>query len=570
MQETELNLMDLLCCILRKWRMIIIFAVICAILLGAICAVNRVVKINDEEEVQRWKDEYEVAYGAYWAAIYDVERQISENERLAIQAETKLSDLDRQKMLYEAQIEDIEGEIEYNKVLIEAYNANKEHLINERDKLNYYLSYRKEQNENSLLMKIDPYNVNVHEVYLRIDSGYEIIPGNTYQNTDPTAELLQTYRLLVSKTNFYDEMIADLNLNTEVRYLTEVVSVSNYNDNSICIRVVSEDTVWATRVANYIADELLASRTLLVTTIAKHDITKYNSITYSTIDLSIFSKQQSYIQEALSYEESIRNVDKSIFSNESAVRDVNADIRSCETQIIEINHSIDNLPLEKQAIENKINGYYDANYTLKEKRMELLGNPEPQYKGYTSFSVFTGFVKFAILGGVIGAVMITICIAVVQIFSGKALSHKHLCDALQCEFFGYWPQKRKKTFKFFDRWLGKLAGNVSVDMEEKTAVDLVAANLAIACGNVKKLMLCGGADKKIISEIAEVLKTQAPNVDVICGTTLSNDPAVVRGLAECDAMVLVEQVDKSAIQKAIQLKNRAKSMDKPLLGTVVY
>jgi len=562
--------MDLLCCILRKWRTIVIFAIICAILVGAVGAVIRVIKINDEEEVERWQEEYDAAYGAYWGAIYDLDRQISDNERLATRTATRLSNLDRQKTLYEAQVADIESQIDYSNAMIENYKANNEQLMTEREKLEYYLNYRKEQNENSLLMAIDPYDVKVHEVYLRVDTGYEIIPANTYQNIDRTAELLQTYRLLVGKTSFYEQMIAALNLDTEVRYLTEVISVSNYNTNSICIRVISDDAAWAKRVADYISDEIWASRAYVASRIAEHDLTEYNTIEYSTIDLGIYSKQQAYIQEALGYEESIRNVDKSMLNNEAAIRDINADIRDFETRIINLNQTIDNLPLEKQAMEEEISGYYDANFALREERVELLEEDEPEYKGYTAFSVFTGFVKFAIIGGVIGAVVFAMAVAVVLFMGGKVLSPETLCEALQCEFYGYWPQKRKKYFYFIDRWCGKLAGNATVDMATENAVELVVSNVSVACSGMKKLMLCGGADKDTIAEIAKALKKQCSAVDVICGSTLSNDPAVARGLAECDAVILVEQVDKSGIQTAVQLKNRAKTMNKAVLGVVLY
>lgn len=570
MQETELNLKDLFCGILRKWRIIVIFALICGILCGAYAAVDRVIKINDEEEVERWQTEYEIAKGLYWSAIYDLDRKISENERLATKTQVEIANLDRQKAEYEAQIADVESLIDDHHALIENYKANKEKLTAEREQLEYYLSYQKEQNENSLLMAIDPYDVNVHEVYLRVDSGYKILPSHTYQDVDPTAELVQTYRLLVGKTTFYEQMISDLKLNTEVRYLTEIVSVTNYNTNSICVRVVNDSANGAKVIAEYIADELLDLHARVSEAIAEHEITEYNTIAYSTIDLEIYSKQQTYTQKVLSYEESIRNVDKSILDNEAAIREVNADIRAEEMQIVELNQSIEDLPLQKQELEEKISGYQDENYTFREERVKLLEKPEPVYGGYTAFGVFTGFVKFAIIGGVVGAVVFAMCIAVLLVMGGKILSPEQLCEALQCEFFGYWPQKRGKFFYVIDRWCGKLSGNVTIDMTSETATELVVSNVSVACSSVKKLMLCGSAEKDTITAIANAMKKQLPSVEVICGTTLSSDPMVVRGIAECDAVILVEQVDKSGIQTAMQLKNRAKSMDKPVLGVVLY
>jgi hypothetical protein len=83
-------------------------------------------------------------------------------------------------------------------------------------------------------------------------------------------------------------------------------------------------------------------------------------------------------------------------------------------------------------------------------------------------------------------------------------------------------------------------------------------------------MLCGGAAKEIIAEVADAVKAQLEGVEVICGGTIGADPVVVRGVAECDAIVLVEQLDKSDLSAAVQIKERAQAMNKPVLGVVVH
>jgi 4-hydroxy-3-methylbut-2-enyl diphosphate reductase IspH len=107
-------------------------------------------------------------------------------------------------------------------------------------------------------------------------------------------------------------------------------------------------------------------------------------------------------------------------------------------------------------------------------------------------------------------------------------------------------------------------------MTPECATDLVLSNALVACKDQKKILLCGGASEKIIAEMADAMKAQLPGVEVICGTTISSDPAVVRGVAECDAVILVEQLDCSGINAALQLKNRAKAINKPVLGVVLH
>ena len=570
MQETELNLKDLFCCVLRKWRKIVIFALICTMLGGLVGAVVRIIFMNDAEKVELWETEFEIEHGMYWAAISDVERKIAENDRLASMAELELANFETRKADFEAQKTDLKSQIDYSNILIQNYEANNEQLLREREQLDYYLAYRKEQNEKSLLMWIDPYNVNVYEVYLRVDSGYEILPEYTYQNIDPTAEILQTYRLLVSKTNFFDQMITDLKLNTEVRYLTEVINVSNYNTNSLCIRVMSDSAAWAKTVAEYVSDSLLAAHGHVEASIAEHKITEYNSIAYSAVDLSVYSKQQSYIQEAIDYEESIRDVNTSILNNEAEIREIHADIRDFTYQIEQLDLAIEHLPLDKQAKEDEIGNYRDANYELRKESIKLREEPEPEYDGDSPISVLIAFIKFALVGGVAGVFIAAVYFVVAAVLSGKILSSEQLCSAMQCDFFGVWPRKHKKFLGSVDRWADRVSGNAAKDTTLEGATNLVLSNASVSCGSMKKILLCGGAAKETVAEIAQAMKAQLPNLEVISGGTVGSDPAVVRGLAECDAVILIEQLDQSDINAAMQLKNRANAMNKPILGAVLY
>ena len=76
-------------------------------------AITRAVALGDEKQRELWQTEYEIAYGVYWAEIQNFDRQISENEVLASQAEHAITRLDIQKREYEGRIEDYEAKITY-------------------------------------------------------------------------------------------------------------------------------------------------------------------------------------------------------------------------------------------------------------------------------------------------------------------------------------------------------------------------------------------------------------------------------------------------------------------------
>lgn len=570
MQENEYRISDMLFCALRRWRAAVIFAVICAFFAGVITAISRTIQINDPEQVEKWQTEYEALYGAYWAPINDLDRQIAANEVLVAQTQFEIERLARRKTEYEARLEDLNAQFEIYEDRINAYEESIASLEYEKERLEYYLAYRKEHNDNNLLMKIDPYNVNIYEIFLRVDSGYEILPGNVYQDIDPTPELLQTYNLLVNNTGFFEQMISALGLNTEVRYITDVISIGTYGVNSIRVRIISDSSDWAKKVCEYISDAILAAHNKVQLSIAEHKLTKYNTNNYTVVDNSVYSSQHSYNQQVLDYEASIRSVDTSILNTDSSIRAINADIRSLNEQIDELNIAIRNLPLEEQNLQNAIAGYNDESFEFKAEQLELLKEPEPQYPGYTVMSIFTGFVKMAIIGGVIAFILVFIYFIVIGLMGGRVLSSEHVCEAIGSEFFGYWPKmNKKKRFAFIDDWIDRQSGCAVKGMTAKTASELVLSNIAVACANVNKIMLCGGANKRIIAEVADAVKLQVPEVEVITGGTIDVDPATVRGLAECDAVVLVEQLDDSNLNVAVKLKERAQAMEKPVLGVVV-
>ena len=569
MQEREISLKDMLFTALRGWRKIVVFAIICAVLFGSFTAVTRVMDMNDPKMLEKWNMEYEVAYGSYWAEINNLDRQVADNDRLASQAELEIERLDIKKADYEGNLADLEAKIEYYKARIEDCKDNIEQLKLEKEKLEYYLEYRKEQNKNSLLMAIDPYNVNVYESFLRIDSGYEILPGNTYQNQDLTPEIIETYRLLVNNTEFYKKMITELGLKTEVRYLTEIISVGGYGMNSIRICVISDNKADAEKIGNYIAAEIKAVQTNVIASIADHELVEYNTNSYSVVDLNVYTQQHGYIQEERNYEASLRDVDMSILTTESDIRGIDTDIRHFLQDIEDIKIAISELPIEKKSLEDKISEYHDANFEFKSERIKLLEKPEPQYGGYTVLSVITGFIKFAVIGGVVGALLAVIYVAVMGIINGKILSSEQICGMVNTKFFGYWPKTGKKKFAFVDRWIDRMSGREVKGMTPEDATNLVLSNVSVEGNDKTKIMLCGGASKEIINEVACKIKNQLPDVEIICGTTIDVDSVVVRGIAECDAAILVEQLDKSGLNAVVQINEQLAKRNKSVLGVIL-
>lgn len=565
MQETELRLSDLLVLLLRKWRSIVIVGLVLALCLGIGAVAVRVISLNIPSELERMQAEYEVAYGQYWSAIDTVERKIRNNENYVEQAKSDLEDLTRKKENYEYDIEDLKADIEYYSLQVIDLEKNIEVLEIEKENAQYRLSYRNEQNEQSLIMEIDPYDVKISEIFLRVDAGYQIIPGSVYQDPDPTEELMQTYRLLVANAEFYEKMIADLGLDTEVRYLTEVVSVISYNSNSLRVRVIGDNQEKVQQMAEYLCNALLENHSTVTETVAEHTIDIYSRRDYSVVEMEIFNQQQAYLKEATDLEGTIRELDAEILNTQAAIRQTRADMREFEDDIENIKATIANLPVKEEDLNSIIADYQDEINQLRIERLDLLKKDVPSEPGITVMGALIRFVKYAVIGGVVGVLLSFIWIIFTAVASGKVLSAKQVAASYGIAAFGVWPagEDKDRPFAFVDRWVNRVAGCTDADAE------LVCANIAASVASDARILICGDADEKYISEIAADLKKKYAAMDIVAAGSYITDPKTVEGLTSCDAVVLVEKVYRSKMDAIYALKERAQTMDKPIVGMVL-
>ena len=124
--EQEIDLKDLMFAVLRRWRPIILIAIIFALLLGGFKAVRGLGQMKDAEYVASKQQEYD-------------------------------NSMDQ----YEMSKERLEKEIENIKASLESQND--------------YM-------ENSVLMNINPYDEYTTAVSFYVATDYQIMPGMAYQN----------------------------------------------------------------------------------------------------------------------------------------------------------------------------------------------------------------------------------------------------------------------------------------------------------------------------------------------------------------------------------------------------
>ena len=444
----EMDLKDLMFAVLRKWKPIILVAVICALLLGG------------------YKGFSTYKNGTSASAIEEADKKY--NEEL---------------LTYEKSAEKLEKEL-----------ANITKDIEEQEE---YL-------ENSIWLKVSPYDICEARADVYVTTDYAIMPGMNYQNVDYTETILQVYESLLSSNEVKEDVA--FKAGTEPRYLNELLTVSKTG------RILTINVKHAGKEeAQAILDDMVAWLNILkpqvVSTIGEHAINIVNNSVGSGVDLAHAET-----------------------------------LKTQEQKLVDLETSLE----------------------TKQKELDELEEPEKTEFGMTT--VAKSAVKFAVLGGVLGAFIVVFGVCVIFLMSDKVYSAKELKNRYGVKILGALPAKACKCP--IDQWLNELEGRV-FEADEAIRNSLIAQNVRNGIGDVKKLLVVGSVDAVHVEALAKVLETELPEITVVVGGNMLKDVETLKKLPECDGVVLVEACGLSKYGDIAQEIEKIRDLDKSVVGCVV-
>jgi len=240
---------------------------------------------------------------------------------------------------------------------LNTYNAEVKKLNREIDNLNTSIDRQEEYNEKSILMKINPFDVQKGVVQYYVDTDYQINPDITYQSPDYTNSVLNAYAVNVNNGGLWKYLYDNMEEPVEFRYLKELVSVSvDYSNDMINVSVTARTEADCKELLSLVKKCFDGYHATIDETICEHDMSLVTESIYSTVDLDLEDKQR---------------------TNTEKVED------------------------------------YTVSYEEKKFELaELLEEGEPAYTVPTSRSIVTGTIKYAIIGGVVAAFAVAAVICV--------------------------------------------------------------------------------------------------------------------------------------------------------------
>lgn len=249
-RDKEICTRDMFKSILLKWRWMIFWMIVFAIILNGI---NYVKSYKNAEAVKE--------------SIADVQLESEEIETTT----TSLSDLEAK--LSEREISEV-----------------KTAVMNYR---NYYKSYlnASEYNGNSLRMKLNPNAVINTVLTYCIDSHYEVVYP-VIEKSDSTEDIIMTYAKLLNDEKIYDDACVEFELEVESSYLEELVTASMSGESLLVISILGESQEFCEHLANYVKKNMEHFTSEVQKIYGDFDITLASEVCSQQILPALMTEQQ--------------------------------------------------------------------------------------------------------------------------------------------------------------------------------------------------------------------------------------------------------------------------------------
>ena len=357
--------------------------------------------------------------------------------------------------------------------------------------------------DESIIMRIDPRNVYRTKAVYYVDSGYQIMPEMTYQDTNKTTTLTWYYRRFLTRYNVFEEIGSELGL--DPKYLTELVEVSQPNESTFCISVDYVDAAGAELIMDMLQDQLGNARKELLDSIADHTLTKMEESSGVYIDDSLRELQKDTAEEILD--------------------------------------------LKDDLIE----------YT--EELQEITEGPAP-----SELNVVTEFIKWFVLGGVVGAVLAAVCIFVKSFVGNRVHASSQLMSALHANVLGE-VICGKDTLSPVVRMLNSMEGCLTENSEGNLLY--LAESIRMNCGNATNILVCCDSESDAATFLVGAVNPYLNGVQLIATGNLLKDASALRQLSQCDAVLMVVERDKSRSNAIRKMLKTIESYQKEIIGFVV-
>lgn len=471
--EEEIDLVALMVTLLHKLKPILLTAVVCAVLFGGFAGIKAIRGADkDTLKAQRLEDE---------------------------EYQQKKRDYEEVQALYK---QNVDSNTQQQQNAAAAVERTQEYM------------------EKSALNNLDPYNVWNAKTDLYISTGYQIMPGMSYQNPDRTGAVLAAYSSALNDGAILNEIAAQVG--TEANYLRELVSV-DYSTYSqiLTITVMGEDPEFVDGVMEALLGQMEAVKGNITDIISSHTVTTIARSSYNSVSTSLMDRQKA-------------NTD----------------------QLTELENRIETLRLDRQKLDNAFQTDTDA-----------WNNVEEPVIGGAASSV----AKYLLIGFLLGGVLACGVVVVRFLLDGMVYSASELNRSTGLPVLGALASDRTKKAGKLDAKLYQMEGRPdgSADAE---MLCLMAQTIRSRAPEAKNILVTGDLPADQLEALAAALQATEPlrGQSVTAAESILKAAATVPHVVAADAIVLAADCTVTRTDAVREQNEKIVRLGKQILGCIVY
>lgn len=264
--EQEIDLKDLMFALFRKWRLVVLFAFIFAVLLGGNKCVKELMHQHDEEFVAELKEQYKTDQMKY----------------------------EQSKKTYERDIE--------------SFNAS--------------LTNQEEYKEKSILLKADPYNKGTAsvDVFVKMSEAPESA-GITVTPVDFADSVVKAYASAIQQGGFLEEISREMGV--DLIYTKELVTVTtDYDSNMLNVSVTYTDKEGAGKILDVILKNLRSMYPDIQEHLGQHNLSIMNQDIGVITDQTLAEYQKQKVEDLAATNKNLEDTEKALKELEEPAKPV--------------------------------------------------------------------------------------------------------------------------------------------------------------------------------------------------------------------------------------------------------
>lgn len=391
-----------------------------------------------------------------------------------------------------------------HKVAYTEYKNKKNVLKKTIEKLEKDIEEQKTYLDESMLMQLDHRDVHQARVNLYLTTPYQIMPDKVFQNTDKAELLLAFYVSSLSDQLLLTDIAKEVNL--DAKYLTEIVSIETDLGHILSITVSWTDDAGAQAIMAALVAHTQSYHDVLSETVGEHTLTVVLDTVGSVVDPGVFDRQE---QE---------------------------------------NSQLENYELQ-----------------LAEKDVELRGLVEPVIGEVSVSGILKTGIKWAVLGGIAGVVLVAALCCFAYVFSDKVYCGTDVQARCGVRVLG--SLSSGKRIDPITRHIRRAEGRIVADPNEVPV--LLQETLLQYARGAANVLVTGDMKPELVESCTARLQEGLTDVKLTACGSILEDVNAVRGLSQCDAVLLLEKCGSSRYHRISREMAQINDANKPLMGCII-